>query len=181
MARIPFLVLRGANLLAEDANGQTINTHLTLAKTKLPVQREKYDEFSPAAGNGSIEVATTREPCTLGFDTKGMQPEVLTLFRTPFGTRRKFTVLGALVNEYATSASEREVQVVATLYGRLNAETDDMEGGSLTGTQYEIKSISSYLLTIGTAEIARFNIELGGWVDSEGQAQRIANMIGISS
>ncbi|WP_054209308.1 phage major tail tube protein [Bosea vaviloviae] len=181
MARIPFLVVRGANMLAEDANGQTLNGHLALSKIKLPMQREKYDEFSPAANNGSIEVATTREPCMAGFDMKGMQPEVLTLFRTPFGARRKFTVLGALVNEYATSAADRETQVVATMYGRLNVETDDIEGGSLTGTQYEIKSISSYLLTIGTAEIARFNIELGGWVDSEGQQQRIANMIGLSS
>lgn len=181
MARIPFLVLRAANLLAEDDNGQTLNTHLVLGKTKLPVQREKYDEFSPAASNGSIEVATTREPCTLGFNLKGIQPEALGLFRTPFGNRRKFTVLGALVNEYATSAAEREVQVVATMYGRLNAEVDDHEGGSLAGTEYEIKSISSYLLTIGTAEIARFNIELGGWVDSGGQSARIANMIGLTS
>ncbi|TCR70531.1 phage major tail tube protein [Bosea sp. BK604] len=181
MASIPFLVLRGSNLLAEDAAGQTINTHLTLGKTKLPVQREKYDEFSPAASNGSIEVATTREPCSAGFNLKGLQPEVLALFRTPFGVRRKFTCLGALVNEYATAGTDREVQVVATMYGRLNAETDEHEGGSLVGTEYEIKSISSYLLTIGTAEIARFNIELGGWVDSDGQSVRIANMLGLTS
>lgn len=181
MAPLPFLVLRASNLLAEDASGQTLNTHLSLAMTKLPVQREKYDEFSPAASNGSIEVATSREPCAAGFNTKGMQPEAMALFRTPFGVRRKFTILGALVNEYATSAADREIQVVATMYGRLNFETDDREGGSLMGTQYEIKSISSYLLTIGTAEIARFNIELGGWTDGEGQSTRIANMVGITS
>jgi len=181
MAPLPFLVLRASNLLAEGDGGNTLNTHLSLGKTKLPMLKEKYDEFSPAASNGSIEVATTREPCASGFNLKGMQPDVLELFRTPFGTRRKFTILGALVNEYATSAADREIQVVATMWGRLNAETDDHEGGSLLGTEYEIKSISSYLLTIGTKEIARFNIELGGWVDSGGQAARIANMVGITA
>ncbi|MCA0418121.1 MAG: hypothetical protein LCH80_05280 [Proteobacteria bacterium] len=180
MAPLPFLVLRGSNLLTEDDAGQALNTHLSLGKTKLPVQREKYDEFSPAASNGSIEVATTREPCASGFNLKGMQPDVLSLFRTPFGSRRKFTILGALVNEYATSQADREIQVVATMYGRLNFEVDDHEGGSLLGTEYEIKSISSYLLTIGTKEIARFNIELGGWVDSDGQSTRLANMLGLT-
>lgn len=180
MAPLPFLVLRGSNLLTEDDSGQALNTHLSLGKTKLPVQREKYDEFSPAASNGSIEVATTREPCSSGFNLKGMQPQILSQFRTPFGARRKYTILGALVNEYATSAADREVQVVATMYGRLNFEVDDHEGGSLLGTEYEIKSISSYLLTIGTQEIARFNIELGGWVDSDGQSTRLANMLGLT-
>lgn len=180
MAALPFLVLRASNLLAEEG-GVTLNTHLSLGQTKLPVQREKYDEFSPASSNGSIEVATTREPCTLGFSLKGMQPAILSQFRTPFGARRKYTILGALVNEYAPSPADREVQVIATVYGRLNAEPDAHEGGNLAGCEYEIKSISNYLLTIGTQEIARFNIELGGWVDSEGQAGRIANMIGLTS
>ena len=180
MAPLPFLVLRGSNLLTEDDSGQALNTHLSLGKTKLPVQREKYDEFSPAASNGSIEVATTREPCSSGFNLKGMQPQILSQFRTPFGARRKYTILGALVNEYATTAADREVQVVATMYGRLNFEVDDHEGCSLLGTEYEIKSISSYLLTIGTQEIARFNIELGGWVDSDGQSTRLANMLGLT-
>ena len=37
MAPLPFLVLRGSNLLAEDDAGQALNTHLSLGKTKLPV------------------------------------------------------------------------------------------------------------------------------------------------
>ena len=107
---------------------------------------------------------------------------------TPYGLQHMWenggwisrTILGVLVNEYATTAADREVQVVATMYGRLNFEVDDHEGGSLLGTEYEIKSISSYLLTIGTQEIARFNIELGGWVDSDGQSTRLANMLGLT-
>ncbi|MBB4017561.1 hypothetical protein GGR16_002595 [Chelatococcus caeni] len=180
MAKLPFLILRAANLLAEDANGQTLNAHLVLGRTKLPVQRETYESFTPAGANGAVEIATSREPCAVPFKMQGMQPEMLALFQTPFGTRRKFTILGALVNEYATSASEREVQVIATMYGRLNAETDETEGGGFAGTEYEIKSISKYVLTIGTREICRWNVELGGWVDGDGQAQRIANMIGAN-
>ena len=85
-----------------------------------------------------------------------------------------------LVNEYGTTESERLQQVVATAYARLGAEPDEHNGTSLMGTGYTIKSISKYVLTIGNTEICRFNIELGGWVDYEGQQAQISAMLGLN-
>ncbi|PZU93130.1 MAG: hypothetical protein DI527_07745 [Chelatococcus sp.] len=180
MTKIAFLPVRGMNWYVDDANGNALNLHLATESSKLPALAESYETFVPAASNGAIEIALNREACEASLTLKGLQPEVLQLFSTPFGVRRKFTGFGVLVNEYATSAEGRELQVTATLYGRLGAEIDEHNGTSLTGTSYTIKSVTKYLLTIGTAEIARFNIELGGWMDPEGQQQRIANMLGLS-
>lgn len=175
------LVLRGGNLYAEGANGLVMNNHLVMESFTLPALKEKMEDFAPAANNGAIEVAMNREAVSAKFSLKGLQPEVLTLFSTPFGARRKFTYFGALVNEYGAADADRQVQVIATMYGRLSAELGDGKGGEFTGVEYEIKSVSKYTLVMGVKEVARFNIELGGWVDAEGQSAQIANMIGISA
>jgi len=180
MTKIAFLPVRGMNWYAEDADGNALNMHLATESSKLPALAESFETFVPAASNGAIEIPLNREAVEASLTLKGLQPEVLRLFSTPFGVRRKFTGFGVLVDEYATSAEGREKQVVATLYGRIGAEIDEHNGTSLTGTAYTIKSVTRYLLTIGTQEIARFNVELGGWMDAEGQQSRIANMLGLT-
>ena len=179
--KVDLHVLRGGNLYAENAAGEALNTHLALEEFTLPKLSEKYEDFAPAANNGAIEVAMNREAVSAKFKLRGLQPSVLPLFLTPFGARRKFTYFGVLVNEYSTNAAERLMQVTATLYGRLTAEPEAGKGGDFTGVDYEIKSVSKYTLVMGTTEVARFNIELGGWVDADGQAQTIANMLGIAA
>jgi phage tail tube protein FII len=180
MAKIDFLILRGANLYAEDDAGEALNVHLTLDEVKLPGMKENFETFAPAASNGSIELTTNREPCEATFKLRGLAPGIMNLFNTPYGVRRKFTIFGALVNEYAVSAAERETQVTATLYGRLNADPSAYKSDAVGGVEYMIKSISKYSLVIGPNEVARFNIQLGGWIDAGGQQVRIANMLGLN-
>lgn len=180
MTKLSLLNLRGVNWYAEDAAGMPLNMHLGTESSKLPAMTENFDTFVPAATNGAIEIPLNREALEISLATKGLQPELLRLFSTPFGVRRKFTGFGVLVNEYGTTETERLKQVVATVYGRLGAEIDEHNGTSLTGTSYTIKSITKYVLTIGDTEICRFNIELGGWVDYEGQQAQIANMLGLN-
>lgn len=181
MTKLSLLNVRGFNWYAEDAAGTPLNTNLPSESSKLPAKTENFDTFVPAASNGAIEIPLNREALEISIATKGIQPELLRLFSTPFGVRRKFTGFGVLVNEYGTTEAERLQQVVATVYGRLGAEIDEHNGTSLTGTSYTIKSITKYVLTIGQTEICRFNIELGGWVDYEGQQAQIANMLGLNS
>jgi phage tail tube protein FII len=180
MTKLSLLNVRGMNWYAEDAAGTALNTHLATESSKLPAMSENFDTFVPAAANGAIDVPLNREALEISLATKGLQPELLRLFSTPFGTRRKFTGFGALVNEYGSNDAERLIQVVATAYGRLGAEPDEHNGTALMGTSYTIKSISKYVLTIGNTEICRFNIELGGWVDYEGQQAQIATMLGLN-
>ncbi len=178
MAAIPLLLVQGRNAYIEYGNNAALNTHLSLGKVKLPVNKESYEDFQPGATNGSIEMATGAEACMLGFDLKGMQPEVLALTQLPRGDRLKITIFGALVNEYAESAEDREIQVTATAYGRLNAELGELEANM--GTDYELRSISKYSLVIKTNEICRFNIQQGGWQSIGGQRARINQMIGVA-
>lgn len=180
MTKLSLLNVRGMNWYAEDAAGTPLNTALTTENSKLPAMSENFETFVPAATNGAIEIPLNREALEISLTTKGLQPDLLRLFSTPFGIRRKFTGFGALINEYGTTQAERELQVVATAYARLGAEIDEHNGTSLMGTGYAIKSIVKYVLTIGNTEICRFNIELGGWVDYEGQQERIANMTGLN-
>lgn len=180
MAKLPFLPIRGMNWYAEGDNGNVFNLHLATESSKLPAMSENTEDFAPAASNGAIAIALNREALEIALKLKGLQPEVLKLFSTPFGVRRKFTGFGVLANEYAATASERLIQVTATAYGRLGAEIDEHNGTSLTGTDYTIKSIANYQLVIGNEEIARFNIELGGWMDQQGQQAQIANMLGLA-
>ncbi len=181
MTKLSLLNVRGMNWYAEDEAGSPLNTHLVTESSKLPTMSEATESFVPAATNGAIEIPLNREALEISLVTKGLQPQLLRQFSTPFGTRRKYTGYGALVNEYASVESERLIQVVATAYGRLGAEPDEHNGTALMGTSYTIKSISKYVLTIGNAEIARFNIELGGWVDIEGQQVQIAQMLGLNN
>ncbi|MFD2676086.1 phage major tail tube protein [Camelimonas lactis] len=178
---LEFLVLRGVNLYAEGDSGQTLNTHLSLQEIKLVAGlSEEGETFTPAAGNGAIKVPTNRAEIEVPYTLAGLQPEVMGLFVTPMGVRRKFTAYGALVNEYATTEADRLRQVVATMYGRLNADMASHSGSGLTGVEYTIHSVSKYVLQIGNREVLRFNIEQGGWFDAAGQRSRINQMLGIS-
>lgn len=178
---LEFLVLRGVNLYAEGDSGIALNTHLSLQEIKLiSALSEEGEDFTPAASNGAINVSTNRAAIEVPYTLAGIQPKVMGLFVTPLGQRRKFTVYGVLVNEYAETAAEREQQVIATMYGRLNADTASHSGSGLTGVEYTIRSVSKYVLQIGNEEILRFNIEQGGWIDKAGQRTRMNQMLGIN-
>lgn len=176
MAAISLLLCQGRNAYIEYAGNPALNTHLALDTLKLPVNKESYDEFQPGATNGSIEIASGAEACVLAMTLKGIQPAVLPLTQLPRGDRLKMTVFGALVNEYAESAEDREIQVTATAYGRLNAEMAELAPNM--GTDYELRSISKYSLVIGKTEVCRWNVQLGGWQSLGGQRTRINQMIG---
>ncbi len=178
---LEFLTLRGVNLYAEGDDGNALNTHLSLQEIKLVAGlTEEGETFTPAAGNGAIKVPTNRAEIEVPYTLAGVQPEVMSLFVTPLGIRRKFTAFGVLVSEYAQTEADRERQVVATMYGRLNADMASHTGSGLTGTEYTIHSVSKYVLQIGNKEILRFNIEQGGWFDAGGQRSRINQMLGIN-
>ncbi len=175
MASTPLLMVRGSNIFAEG-----VNLGLALESYKAPMNQDAYDAFSPAVANGSIDIAISAEALELTFKTKGVQPELLAQCNRGFGRRGKYTLLGALVDEYANEAGGRAIQVEATVIGRLNAELDETEAKTVSGTQYSVKSIAKYTLRIGGQEICRFDIKLGGWLDKEGQRSEIAQMIGLT-
>jgi phage tail tube protein FII len=176
MPAIPLLLVRGINIFAEG-----VNTGLALESAKLPMQQDGAETFAPAAANGSIEIAVSSEALELSFKTKGVQPELLAQTNRGFGRRGKYTLYGALVDEYANDPGSRVTQVEATVLGRLNAELDEHQANALAGTGYTVKSILKYSLRIGGIEICRFDLRLGGWLDREGQRVEIAQAIGLST
>ena len=174
---IPLLRVAARNAYVEYANNPALNCHLTLAMAKLPVNKESYEEFQPGATNGSIEMATGAEACVVGLNLKGIQPAILPLTSVPRGDRLKTTIYAAIVNEYAESETDREIPVIATAYGRLNAEMGELEGNMTT--DYELRSIAKYSLVIGNTEVCRWNVQLGGWQAIGGQTGRINRMTGV--
>jgi hypothetical protein len=178
MTTIPLLLIQGHNAYVEYQADQSRNCHLALGKAKLPVNKETYDDVQLAGVNGSMEMRTGAEACMLGFDLKGMQPDILPLTQLPMGERLKVTIFGVLVNEYAEGAAEREIQVTATAYGRLNAEIGEFTTGPM-GTDFELRSISKYNLVVRTEEMCRWNVKLGGWQSIGGQRTRFNQMLGI--
>lgn len=175
MASLPFLALRGVNIFADG-----LNVGITNTGAKVPMFTETGDTVNFGGVRGGIDIITTMEPCEMTFSTKGVQPEVLGQFAAGFGIRKAYTVLGALVDEYADDVNKRAVQVTATIIGRLSADVEKFEGGALSGTEYTIKSVTKYTLQIGGAEVCRFDLLRGGWLDANGLQIDIANVIGLN-
>lgn len=167
------LLSRGRNIIADG-----VNLGRVLESAKLPMNQDAYEDFAPAVANGTIDIAVSSDALELTFKTKGVQEQLLAQCNSAFGVRKKYTLLGALVDEYAENTDNRAVQVQATVLGRLNAELDEDEAKQVAGTQYSVKSILKYTLRIGGLEICRFDLLRGGWLDKAGQRVEIAQMIG---
>lgn len=142
------LLSRGRNIIAAG-----VNLGRVLESAKLPLNQDAYEDFAPAVANGSIHIAVSSDALELTFKTKGTQEQLLSQCNGAFGIRKKYTLLGALVDEYAENTTNRAVPVQATVLGRLNAELDEDEAKAVAGTQYSVKSILKYTLRIGGLEI----------------------------
>jgi P2 family phage contractile tail tube protein len=176
MAQLAFLPVRGSNIFCDG-----LNVGLPYTGGKLPMLSKTGESFTPGGANGAIEIMTSAEALELQFSTKGLQPDLLKQFGLGFGQRRTYTLMGALVDEYAAEATGRVKQVDATVIGLMaSADVDKFEGGSLPGTEYAIKSVTKYVLRIGGEETCRFDLMLGGWLDLGGQAAEIAAAIGLN-
>lgn len=175
MASLPFLALRGVNIFADGLNAGITNTG-----AKVPFPAESGETINFGGVRGGIEIINSVEACELTFSTKGVQPEILAQFAAGFGTRRTYTVLGALVDEFSTDAAKRAIQCTATVIGRLSADIEKWEAGATPGTEYTIKSVTKYTLQIGTTEVCRFDLMRGGWLDAAGVQLDIANLIGLN-
>jgi phage tail tube protein FII len=175
MAGLAFLPVRGVNIFAASLNVGIINTG-----AKLPMMSETGESVTFGGARGAIEIATSMEALELSFSTKGVQPDILAQFAAGFGARSTYTVLGALVDEFAADATKRAIQLEATVIGRLSADVEKLEGGALPGSEYTIKSISKYVLRIGGREACRYDLMLGGWIDGAGLQSEIAQTIGLN-
>jgi P2 family phage contractile tail tube protein len=176
MASLAFLPMRGVNVFCAG-----LNVGITNTGAKLPMMSESGESFTFGGVRGAIEIATSMDAVELAFSTKGIQPDILAQFAAGFGIRNTYTVLGALVDEYAADASKRSIPVIATIIGRLSAaDVEKYEGGNLAGTEYTIKSVTKYTLKIGSQEVCRFDLQLGGWLDQAGLQADIANTIGLN-
>lgn len=142
---------------------------------------QRWLRLAPAVANGQIEIAVSAEPIELQFKTKGVQPELLAQTQRGFGRRGKYTLYSALVDEYANDPGGRVTQVEATVLGRLNAELDEDNATTISGSSYSVKSILKYTLRIGGNEVCRFDLRLGGWLDAEGQRVEIAQTVGLTT
>ena len=176
MASLPFLALRGVNVFADGLNAGITNTG-----AKIPFPSESGESVTFGGTRGAIEIITSTEACELTFSTKGVQPEILAQFASGFGTRKTYTVLGALVDEYADTPAKRSVQATATIIGRLSADVEKWEGGALPGSEFTIKSVTKYVLNIGGLEVCRYDLLRGGWLDAAGLQLDIANTIGLNA
>lgn len=176
MSQLPFLAVRGSNIFCDG-----LNVGLPYIGGKLPMLSKTGESITPGGANGAIEIMTSAEAIELTFSTKGVQPDLLKQFGLGFGQRRTYTLLGALVDEYAGDAAGRVKQVDASVIGMLaTADVEKFDGGALPGTEYAIKSITRYHLRIGGEVAAHFDIMLGGWQDPGGQAAEIAAAIGLN-
>jgi P2 family phage contractile tail tube protein len=176
MASLAFLPIRGVNIFADG-----LNVGITNTGAKLPMMGETGESLTFGGIRGAIEIMTSMEAIELPFSTKGVQPEILAQFAAGFGVRRTYTVLGALVDEYATDVAKRAIPVEATIIGRLStADVEKYEGANVGGTEYTVKSVTKYTLRIGGIEAARFDLMLGGWLDQGGLQLDIANVIGLN-
>ena len=175
MASLAFLPVRGVNVFADSLNVGINNTG-----AKLPLMTESGESVNFGGVRGSIEIATSMDALELSWSTKGVQPDILAQFAAGFGQRRTYTVLGALVDEYAATTTNRVIQLEATVIGRLSADVEKFEGGGLPGSEFTVKSISKYVLRVGGREVARFDLQLGGWLDQGGLQTEIAQSIGLN-
>jgi P2 family phage contractile tail tube protein len=176
MSQLAFLPVRGSNIFADG-----LNVGLPYIGGKLPMLSKSGESFTPGGANGAIEIMTSAEALELQFSTKGIQPELIQQFGIGYGQRRTYTLLGALVDEYASDATGRIKQVQATVIGLMaSVDKEKFEGGGLPGTEYTIKSITKYSLRIGSTEICRWDLMLGGWLDAGGQQLEIAATIGLN-
>jgi P2 family phage contractile tail tube protein len=176
MSQLSFLAVRGSNIFADG-----LNVGLPYTGGKLPMLSKSGESFTPGGANGAIEIMTSAEALELQFSTKGVQPELVAQFGIGYGQRRTYTLLGALVDEYAADATGRVIQVRATVIGKMaSADLEKFEGGGLPGTEYTIKSITKYSLHIGSTEVCRWDLMLGGWMDPAGQTLEIASTIGLN-
>lgn len=177
MAQLAFLPLRAVNIFADGLN---VGQPLTGAKVPLPAETGESVTF--AGSRGAIEIMNTMEAIELTFSTKGLQPELIRQFAIGFGQRRTYTLLGALVDEMAVSPGDRTRLIEATVIGRMSsADMEKFEGGGLPGTEYAIKSITSYVLRSAGQELARYDLMLGGWLDAGGIQAQIAQTIGLTA
>jgi phage tail tube protein FII len=176
MAGLKFLPVRGCNVFADGINVGIINTG-----AKLPLLSETGESITFGGSRGAVEIMTSADACEVMFSMKGIAPDIMAQWGAGFGVRKTYTVLAALVDEYSLDASKRVVQLQATAIGRLSSvDTEKFEGGALPGTEVGIKSITKYLLRIGGQEVARYDLALGGWLDTGGVQTEIAAAIGLT-
>jgi phage tail tube protein FII len=175
MASLAFMPVRGVNIFAAGLNLGIMNTG-----AKIPLPAESGDSVTFGGVRGAIEIMNSMEAIELMFSTKGVQEGLIAQFAAGFGIRQTYTVLGALIDELADNPAQRTTQLEATVIGRLSADIEKFEGGTLSGSEYTIKSVSKYVLRIGGAVVARYDLMLGGWLDQAGLQTQIAQTIGLN-
>ena len=175
MASLPFLPVRGFNVFADG-----LNVGLPITAAQIPFPPESGEDVNFGGVVGAFAVMTSTDAIEVPFNTKGIQPDLLAQFMAGAGVRKTYTVMAALIDELASGATKQPIPVVATIIGRLSPAIDKLEGGALTGTEYTIKSVLKYSCTIGGREVARYDLQLGGWLDQAGVQASIAAAIGFN-
>ncbi len=176
MASLPYLPVRGVNFFPDG-----LNLGLPMRSGMLPMMSETGDDISFAGIRGAVNIMTTAEALEMKVTADGIQPDILAQFAGPTGTRRTYTILAALVDELSDDTAKRSIPVQATAIGRLSAEVQALEGGSIGSTEYTVKSITKYTLSIGGREICRFDLRMGGWLDADGLQLDVAQTIGLNA
>jgi phage tail tube protein FII len=176
MASQPLLICRGFNVFADG-----LNVGLPLTTMKIPIPPESGDSVTFGGTRGAIEIPTSMDAPEATFATKGIQPDLIRQYAPAFGQRRTYTLLGALVDEFSDDLTKRPIPVVCTAIGRLSPEMDDKEGGAMGGTSYTIKSIVKLTCVMGGTEVFRYDLKLGGWLDTQGMMTDIASLIGLNA
>ena len=145
----------GFNLFA-----QNVSKHLILKTLMAGKLTEKTEDFHPGFGTMAIKLGVGLEPITFEFTTVGEDIETLKLFGFGAGTVQNYSAYKATKPRYEAGPVR---QTIINVRGRLiSAEEDEMEGGKLIGTKFQVAEIQAYRHIHNGERIHDYDIRLGG-------------------
>lgn len=151
-------LMRGFNLIAND----NINLFLEIDTLKLPTLEEITETFQPGGSNMEIDIAGLGvKAFTMPFKLKSHTSEIISLFGGEPGSRINFTGKTFVQSEEDGSEHEHSIDVS----GRITKiDAEQLQGGKVTGYDFEIKSIWDYTEYWDGSVLHRFSVKRGGWV-----------------
>lgn len=171
------LNLDTANLFLGDDDPDD-SQFLALSSVKLPNLEEAVKEHTPGGGVGTIEIPMRKlNAIALTFSLMGMAPDALSMFMA--ARRQNYTVRGNMFD----LASQNDIPVVGVVFGRMTkVEVSDFKKDDGVSTDYEIKGVMRYRLTIGGREKFFYDAlqgPRGVRIDGVNPFARVARNIGL--
>lgn len=130
---------------------------LTLKSVKIPGLEEATKNHNPGGGVLAIDIGMKKINAPMfTFKLAGMQPDVMPRFMT--SRRQNYTLRGNLFD----LATQEDKPCIAVINGKMTkVETSEFQKDDGVDTDYEIREIVKYILTIDNAEKYYLDFFLG--------------------